>query len=177
MPRAVHTLRNMETVIRDATAADLPTIVDLLNATLMTTTYEYTEAEHTLAGRREWFERQHQRGFPVLVAECDGDVVGYAAYGDFRDSVARPGYRFTVEHSVHVLESHWGNGIGRTLMEALLERARRAGVHVMVGGIDSSNIESIAFHVKLGFAETARMPEVGHKFGRWLDLVLMQRRV
>jgi phosphinothricin acetyltransferase len=111
----------------------------------------------------------------VLVADSGGDVLGYAAYGDFRDSVARPGYRFVVEHSVHVARDHWGLGVGRALLEALIERACAAGIHVMVGAIDSSNVDSIAFHARLGFVETARMPEVGHKFGRWLDLVLMQR--
>lgn len=161
--------------VRDATPDDLPVIVELLNATLASTTYEYTESPHTLASRAEWFERQRQRDFPVLVAEVDSAVVGYAAYGDFRDSAARPGYRFTVEHSVHVFESHWGGGIGRQLMAHLIDRARAAGVHVMVGGIDSSNVDSLAFHAKLGFVETARMPEVGRKFDRWLDLVLVQR--
>jgi L-amino acid N-acyltransferase YncA len=160
--------------VGDATPGDLPAIVELLNATLATTTYEYTESPHTLDGRAEWFERQRQRDFPVLVADIDGAVVGYAAYGDFRDSLARPGYRFTVEHSVHVAESHWGGGIGRQLMAHLIDRARAAGVHVMVGAIDSSNVDSLAFHAKLGFVETARMPEVGRKFDRWLDLVMVQ---
>ena len=163
--------------IRDATVDDLATIVDLLNATMLTTTYEYTEELHTVAGRTQWFDQQRVRGFPVLIAELDGEPVGYAAYGDFRDSLARPGYRFTVEHSVHVAERSRGHGIGRALMEVLVERAQAAEVRVMIGAIDSSNVDSIRFHERLGFVETARMPEVGRKFGRWLDLVLMQRRV
>jgi phosphinothricin acetyltransferase len=165
----------MQADIRDATPHDLPVIVDLLNATLASTTYEYTDIAHSLAARTAWFEQQRRRRFPVLVAVVDGAAVGFAAYGDFRDSLARPGYRFTVEHSVHVAASHWGAGIGRALMEALIERARAGGVHVMVGGIDSSNVDSIRFHERLGFVETARMPEVGRKFERWLDLVLMQK--
>ena len=165
----------MQVDIRDATPGDLAPIVDLLNATLLSTTFEYTETPHTLASRSDWFERQRQRRFPVLVAQVDGAVVGFAAYGDFRDSTARPGYRFTVEHSVHVAESHWGGGIGRRLMEALIERARAAGVHVMIGAIDSSNVDSLTVHTKLGFVEIARLPEVGHKFDQWLDLVLVQR--
>jgi L-amino acid N-acyltransferase YncA len=167
----------MQAEIADATYADLPVIVDLLNATLDTTTFEYTDIPHSLATRTAWFERQMERGFPVLVAAIDATVVGYAAYGDFRDSLERPGYRFTVEHSVHVAESHWGGGVGRALMSALLDRAGQAGVHVMVGAIDSSNAGSIRFHQRLGFVETARMPQVGRKFERWLDLVLMQRLV
>jgi len=174
----------MSFTIRDATVDDLAAIVELLNATLATTTYEYTEVAHTVASRRPWLAGLQAREFPVLVAVdddvrdvADGGVVGYAAYGDFRDSVTRAGYRFTVEHSVHVAESQWGRGVGRALMEALFERAIAAGVHVMVGAIDSSNIDSIGFHTKLGFVETARMPEVGRKFDRWLDLVLMQRMI
>ena len=165
----------MQADIRDATPHDLPAIVDLLNATLASTTYEYTDIAHSIATRTVWFEQQRQRRFPVLVAIVDGAPVGFAAYGDFRDSLARPGYRFTVEHSVHVAESHRAAGIGRALMDALIERARAGGVHVMVGGIDSSNVDSIRFHERLGFVETARMPEVGRKFERWLDLVLMQK--
>jgi L-amino acid N-acyltransferase YncA len=164
----------VEFSIRDATPADVPAIAGLLNATLATTTYEYTDTPHTAAGRGDWFERQTARAFPVLVAVADDQVIGYAAYGDFRDSLARPGYRFVVEHSVHVDERCWGHGVGRALMEALVDRARAAGLHVMVGAIDSSNVDSLAFHAKLGFVETARMPEVGRKFERWLDLVLVQ---
>ena len=165
----------MEIGLRDASFDDLPTIVALLNATLATTTYEYTDIEHTVASRASWFEHQQSRRFPVIVAELAGAVVGFASYGDFRDSIARPGYRFTVEHSVHVFAAHWGHGVGRRLMEALIDRARHAGVHVMVGGIDASNLDSLVFHERIGFVETARMPEVGRKFDRWLDLVFVQK--
>jgi len=102
-------------------------------------------------------------------------VVGWAAYGDFRDSRRWPGYRFTVEHTVHVARSHWGCGVGRALVEALADRARRDGKRVMVAGIDGSNTDSITFHARLGFHEVARLPGVGEKWGRRLDLVLMQR--
>lgn len=175
LPCAPAYARAVQVTIRDAGVDDLPSIVALLNATLATTTTEYTDIPHTVESRRSWFAQQTARGFPVLVAEVDGSVVGFGAYGDFRDSIARPGYRFTVEHSVHVAESHWGGGVGRALLEALERRARQAGVHVMVAGIDSENVGSIAFHERLGFVETARMPEVGRKFDRWLDLVLMQK--
>lgn len=171
----------MNIVIRDAVAADLGAIVRLLNAFIATTTYEYTDAAHTVASRAPWFARQSRRGFPVLVAEVTTgagvEVVGFATYGDFRDSVTRPGYRFVVEHSVHVSEGAWGSGVGRVLMEALIGRARASGVRTMVGAIDSSNTGSIEFHRRLGFAETGRMPDVGHKFDQWLELVLMQRGI
>ena len=111
----------------------------------------------------------------MLVAD-DGDaVVGFAAYGDFRDSTKWPGYRLTVEHTIHVARSHWGTGVGRLLMEALLGHAAEAGKHVMVAAIDGENDGSIRFHERLGFVEVARMPDVGTRFGRWLTLVLLQR--
>jgi L-amino acid N-acyltransferase YncA len=163
--------------LRDARRDDLGAIVRLLNALLATTTYEYTEIPHTVESRSSWFERQLERGFPVLVADVGGDVVGFASYGDFRDSIARTGFRHTVEHTVHVDERWWATGIATLLMEALVERALGAGVHVMIGAIDASNVGSLLFHERLGFVEVGRLPEVGRKFGQWCDLVLMQRMI
>lgn len=161
--------------IRDAGPADLPALTAIQNALLDSTTYEWTEVPHTVEERATWLARQHDDGYPALVAVDGGEVVGWAAYGDFRDSRRWPGYRFTVEHTVHVARSHWGRGVGRDLVEALAERARRDGKRVMVAGIDGSNTDSIAFHARLGFHEVARLPGVGEKWGRRLDLVLMQR--
>lgn len=161
--------------IRDATVADLPAIVDLYNRFVLTRAIAWTEALQTLDERVGWFERQQAAGFPVLVAEVDGAVLGFAAYGHFRGAGKWPGYDRTVEHTIHVGEEAWGRGLGRALLEELVARARSAGMHVMVAAIDGENEESMRFHARLGFVEVARMPEVGHKFGRWLDLVLMQR--
>jgi L-amino acid N-acyltransferase len=166
--------------IRDAADDDIEAITTLTNALLSTTTVEYTDVAHTIEGRLAWLHDRRERGFPVLVADAGersgtpGGVVGFASYGDFRDAVARPGYRFTVEHTVHVASEWWGSGLGSALVSALIERARSRGLHTMVGAIDAENEGSIRFHQRLGFVEVARMPEVGHKFGRWLDLVLVQ---
>lgn len=165
--------------LRDARADDLPTIVELYNQLLATTTYEWTEEPHTLAGRTDWLAVKRAGGWPVVVAvdETDGGVVGVATYGDFRDTTRWPGYRPTVEHSIHVRQSHWGRGVGRLLLDDLLRRAAADGRHVMIGAIDGSNTDSIAFHLRCGFTEVARMPELGLKFGRRCDLVLMHRFV
>jgi len=166
--------------VRDATVPDLPEITAIYNALLETTTHEWTEALHAVSERAEWLAEQIAAGRPALVAIDDhdgndrGEVVGWATFGDFRDSVRWPGYRHTVEHSIHVREDRWGRGVGRALMWELVARARRDGKHVMVAGIDGSNTRSIRFHERLGFFEVARMPEIGEKFGRRLDLVLMQ---
>jgi phosphinothricin acetyltransferase len=164
-------------IVRDATAADLPAVRALYNALIPTTTVAWTEELETAEEREAWFAEQRRQGFPVLVAEDGGEVVGYAAYGWFRMDGRWPGYDRTVEHSIHVAESHWSRGVGRALVEALVDRARAAGLHVIVAAVDGANADSIAFHERLGFTEVARMPEVGHKFGRWLDLVLLQRIV
>jgi L-amino acid N-acyltransferase len=163
--------------IRDATEADLPTITEIANALLLTTTHEWTEELHTVDERAAWLASKRALGLPVLVAVDDGDVVGWATYGDFRDSTRWPGYRFTIEHSIHVAESHWGRGVGRALLGALVEHARAAGKRVIVAAIDSSNERSIRFHERLGFDLVARMPGVGDKWGQRLDLVLMQREL
>lgn len=102
-------------------------------------------------------------------------MVGWASYGDFRDATRWPGYRFTAEHTILLAQSHWGRGLGRRLLESLMEQAVRAGKRVMVGGVDSSNVASIAFHTRLGFTEVGGMPGVGDKWGQRLDLVLLQR--
>jgi phosphinothricin acetyltransferase len=162
-------------IIRDAVDDDMPAVKDIYNALIPTTTIAWTETRQTLRQRRTWYRQQQRDGHPVLVADDEGDVIGFAAYGSFRGSGKWPGYRFTVEHTIHVRESHWGMGVGRRLLTALVERARLAGVHVMVGAIDGDNVASIRFHESLGFSVVARMPEIGYKFERRLDLVLVQR--
>jgi phosphinothricin acetyltransferase len=109
----------------------------------------------------------------VLVAVAGSEVLGFASFGEWRG--AWPGYRYTVEHSVHVRGDVRGRGVGRALLEALFPAALALGKHVMIGGIDAANDASIRFHARLGFERVACFREVGHKFGRWLDLIFMQR--
>jgi L-amino acid N-acyltransferase len=161
--------------VRDAVDGDMPALRDLYNALIPTTTVAWTDSLQTLRERRAWFRSQQRHGYPVLVAEDGEKAVGFAAYASFRGSGRWPGYRHTVEHTIHIHEDYWCRGIGRSLLEALIERARANSVHVMVAAVDGANTESIAFHERLGFKTVARMPEVGRKFDRWLELVLMQR--
>ena len=121
--------------------------------------------------RREWFDDKRAKGYPVLVAEAEGAVAGFATYGPFR---AWPAYRYTVEHSVYVAETARRQGIARRLMKALLERARAQDYHVVIGGIVAENTASLALHEGLGFEKVAHFKQVGYKFGRWLDLTFMQ---
>jgi phosphinothricin acetyltransferase len=164
-------------LIRDATDADLSAISDLYNALIPSSTATWTETLTTLTERADWLARQREEGMPVLVADDDGEVAGFTAYEHFRGEGKWPGYRATAELSIHVRESHWGRGVGRSLIEALIERAQNAGIHVLVAAIDGENEASLRFHERLGFVEVGRMPQTGQKFGRWLDLVLVQRIV
>ena len=161
--------------IRDATTDDLAAISALYNATIPTTTAAWTESTESLADRYAWFGRQQAAGYPTLVADLDGEVVGFTAFGDFRDAVKWPGYRFVVELTVHIAESTWGQGIGRALITELVARAHALGKTQIVAAVDGDNEASLRFHERLGFVEVARMPAIGFKFGRWLDLVLLQR--
>lgn len=161
--------------IRDATADDLAAISAIYNATVPTTTAAWTEMPETIDERRAWFAGQQGAGNATLVADVDGEVVGFSAYGDFRDTTRWPGYRLVVELTVHVTEAHWGTGVGRALITELIARAATAGKTQIVAGIDGDNTASIRFHERLGFREVARLPAIGVKFGRLLDLVLVQR--
>jgi phosphinothricin acetyltransferase len=160
--------------IGDATAADLAAVVTIYNQVLATSTAIFSHVPTTLEERRDWWQARVAQGYPVLVARGDAGVIGFASFGDFR---AWPGYRFTVEHSVHVAAEARGRGAGSALMRPLLARAAALGKHVMVAGIDAANSASIRFHERLGFEQAGRLSEVGYKFDRWLDLVFLQRRL
>lgn len=157
--------------IRDALAKDAGPVAGIYNQAVRDTVAIWNETEVDIVNRRAWIADRQVAGFPVLVLEEAGEVIGYASYAPFR---AFDGYRLSVEHSVYVRTDHQGKGYGRLLMEALIARAIKSKMHVMIGGIAAENQGSIALHRKLGFVETGRMPQVGQKFGRWLDLVFMQ---
>lgn len=161
--------------LRDAVEGDLGAILEIHNEVVRTSTAIYSFDPSTLDERRAWWSSRTAAGFPVIVADRAGQVLGYASYGEFRG--AWPGYRYSVEHSVYVRSDRQGQGLGSALVRSLLDRAAQAGKHVMLGGIDAANAGSLAMHQKLGFVPVARFPEVGRKFGRWLDLVFLQRFV
>jgi len=158
--------------VRDAREEDLAGVLAIYNDVIATTTAVYRDDPATLEDRREWWQARAALGYPVLVAVEEGEVVGLASFGDFR---ASPGYRYTVEHSVHVRAGRRGSGLGQALMQPLIARARALGKHVMMAGVDADNAGSIRFHERLGFERVGRLREVGFKFGRRLDLVFLQR--
>ena len=160
--------------IRDATEADLPGMLAIYNEVIRTSAAVYTEQETSLENRREWLAAKQADGFPVLVGidPDDGSVLGYATFGDFRPW---PGYRHSVEHSVHIRSDTRGRGLGTALVRAVLDSAALMDKHVMIAGIDAANAASIRLHERLGFEHAGALREVGTKFGRWLDLVFMQK--
>jgi L-amino acid N-acyltransferase len=160
-------------LIRAATQDDLPQILAIYNDVIATSTAVYADRPATLQDRAEWFAARTARNYPVLVAIEHDRVLGFSSFGDWRG--AWSAYRHTIEHSVHVTAQRRGGGVGSRLVEALFPLAAAMNMHVMVGGIDAANEGSLRFHERLGFQRVAHFKEVGHKFGRWLDLVFMQR--
>lgn len=159
--------------VRAALASDMAGLAAIYNDVLATSTVIFSDKPVTVEDRIAWLEARKAQGFPVLVAADAADVVaGFASFADFR---TWPGYKYTVEHSIHVHRDRRGEGLGRALMEALLAIAVGMDKHVMVAGVDASNSAGIAFHQRLGFAQVGRVNEVGRKFDRWLDLVFLQR--
>ena len=159
-------------IIRDAAEADLPALRDIFNDAVLNTTAIWMDNVVDLANRQAWFAARAQQGYPILVAEnAAGEVVGYASFGDWRPF---DGFCHTVEHLVYIRADRRGKGLGPLLLAALIERAKACDKHVMVAAIESGNAASIRLHQRLGFAITGQMPQVGRKFGRWLDLTFMQ---
>ena len=153
--------------VRIATENDLPAILAIYNDAIENSTAVFSYVPHTLEMRREWWDAKRKDGFPVLVADANGEVAGFATYGHFR---SWPAYKYTVEHSVYTAPPFRRQGIAHNLMLALLERARAQEYHAVIGGVVAENAASIRLHQSLGFAEVAHFREVGFKFGRWLDL-------
>jgi phosphinothricin acetyltransferase len=158
-------------MIRVASSSDIPAITSIYNDVIATTNAIYREDQVEVSERSAWFEDKRAHGYPVIVAEHEGAVVGYGVFGSFRFG---EGYNHTVEHSVHVAPSHRGQGFGKKILEHLMQLAREQERKVMVAAIDSTNLASINLHAAYGFKESARMPHVAQKHGELLDLVLMQ---
>ncbi len=147
-------------------------ILEIFNDAIINSTALYDYRPRAPQSMVAWFDAKRAGGFPVIgVEDGDGMLLGVGSYGTFR---AWPAYKYTVEHSVYVHKNHRGRGLGRTVMRKLIEAARQNDVHAMIGGIDSTNTGSIALHEQLGFRHVGTLPQVGFKFGRWLDLSFYQ---
>ena len=162
-----------DTLVRCRVERHAPAILEILNEAIVNSTALYDYVPRPPDSMVTWFDTKAKGGFPVIgVERDDGVLLAFGSYGSFR---AWPAYKYTVEHSVYVHQDHRGRGLGRRILQALIEAAEQDGRHAMVGAIDSTNAGSIALHEQLGFRLVGTMPQVGFKFGRWLDLVLYQR--
>lgn len=158
--------------IRLAERTDVPAMREIFNEVLRNSNSIYRENEVTLEDRYAWFDEKIEHGFPIFGAYEGDQLVGYAGYGSWRSA---QGYRKSVELTIYVDQKFRGSGIGSELMKTIIKQAKSDGHHVMIGAIDSDNQQSINFHKRFGFIETARMPEVALKKNKWLTLVFMQK--
>ena len=157
--------------IRNAALSDIAQITEIYNSIVLNSTAIYNDRCATAEERAEWWVRRVEHGFPVIVAVEGSSVLGYGSLGEFR---SWPGYRFTVEVTVHIREDSRGHGIGKLLLAELITRARAMGKHVVVAGVDSGNEASLRFLERRGFVYAGQLKEVGYKFGRFLHLNLLQ---
>ena len=159
--------------IRPTTAADLPAITEIYQHAVRygTATFELIPPDLTEMTRR--YGVLMEGGFPYFAATLEGRVIGYAYAGAYRP---RPAYRFTVENSVYLQPSTHRRGVGLQLLQRLIAECEARGYRQMIAVIgDSANAGSIGVHRKCGFQMIGTHPDVGFKFGRWLDTVMMQR--
>lgn len=158
-----------DVIIRQAEAEDAAQIATIWNHVIDTTTVTFTTDHKTVSGLQADIAA---RGPAFLVAVHGSDVLGFATYFPFRSG---PGYVRTKEHSVQIVPDAQGSGLGRRLMQALEKTARAEDVHVLMAAISGENTGGMAFHAQIGFEHVGRLPQVGQKFGRVLDMVLMQK--
>ena len=147
-------------------------ILAIFNDAILNSTALYDYKPRTMESMAAWFETKAKGKFPVIGIENDsGELMGFGSYGTFR---AWPAYKYSVEHSVYVDARFRGQGVGKRLLQEIVNAAQGQDYHVLVGGIDATNTTSIRLHERLGFAPCGTIQHAGFKFGRWLDLVFYQ---
>lgn len=161
----------MPILIRPAARADVPGILEIYNEAVLNTTASYDYEPHTLEARLSWFKEHEREGFPIFVAEDDGEICGWSSLSRFREKI---GYQYSVENSIYIAPQRRNQGIGSLLMPPLIEAARASGKHAILAGVDAENQGSLKFHEKFGFVRVAHFPQVGWKFNRWLDVIFLQ---
>lgn len=159
--------------IVDATLADVPVITDIFNHSIAHFDANWDYEPNSIETRQGWYKSTIAQDCPVLVArdKADGQVICVGSYAPFR---AKAGYFWTVENSVYVADGHKGKGVGRAMLKALLQDAKRRGKHSMVAAIGANQAVSLKLHASEGFVEVGRIKEAGFKFEKWLELVYMQ---
>ena len=155
-------------IVRAAVQSDAAAIAAILNHYIRETTITFKPHEYVEAGVLDLIDKAHG----IFVVEEDGAILGYASYGQFRNG---PGYRRTMEHSILMAPDTTTRGGGRVLMAALEDHARAAGVGGLWAGVSAENPGGVSFHKRIGFEIIGTLPQVGYKFDRWIDLILMRK--
>lgn len=161
----------MEIKIRPFTFDDTQAILEIINYYILNTANVYDYDARSFEYQQKLLEEKAEKKFPFIVAEIENQIVGYGTYGDFR---FKKGYQFTVEHSIYIHPSFQGKGIGKLLLDELIQIAKSQKVHTMVAVIDSENQVSVDMHIKKGFQKIGTINEVAYKFDKWLHTVLLQ---
>ncbi|MCZ4351080.1 GNAT family N-acetyltransferase [Roseovarius aestuarii] len=159
-------------IIRDGKTSDAAHILTFWNPQIRDTAITFTTLLKTEAGLCEDMRACAAENRAFLVVERAHNVVGVATWGRFRSG---PGYVHTGEHSIVLAAAERGKGTGRALLSALEDRAKGAGLHVLVAGVSAENPGAIAFHEAMGYKRVGCLPQVGRKFDRWMDLILLQK--
>lgn len=162
-----------EFAVREATDADQQAILEIYNDAVLHTTATFDLEPRTWEGQQRWF-REHRPPYAVFAAVVGDRVAGWGSLSRFRP---RPGYRYTAEDSIYVHQDFRCRGIGAALLERLIDAAYRGHFHTVMALIDGDNAVSVRLHERFGFRQVGTFREVGFKFGRWLDVVHMQRMV
>ena len=163
----------MNNLVRCTEERHSAAILEIFNHAILTSTALYDYKPRTAESMIGWFEVKRRNGFPVVGVEDNaGKLLGFASYGTFR---AWPAYKYSVEHSVYIHHESRGKGLGKLLMQKLIDEAIARDVHTMIGGIDTTNRGSIILHERLGFVEAGVIKQAAFKFGQWLDLGFYQR--
>ncbi len=159
-------------MIRPARAADAPALAALLNHWIEHTPVTFNPVPKTTADILDMIVAKSGSGHAFLVAEDSGQIIGQASYAQFRGG---KGYATCMEHSISLLPGSPRKGLGRALLTAIEDHARTAGAHQMIAGVSGENPGGQAFHARMGYSHLATVPQAGFKFGRYIDLVLMQK--
>jgi len=159
-------------VIREAVAADAGVICAIWNPVIRDTTITFNPVQKSEADICAMIADKNARGQSFLVAFDADTLLGFATYGQFR---AGDGYRQTAVHTIILGPHARRQGTGRSLMKTLCDHAAGQGMHSLFAGCSAENVAAVAFHIKAGFVQVAQLPQVGRKFDRWIDLILLQK--
>ncbi len=158
--------------IRPATPKDAQAIANIWNPVIRDSVATFTNIEKPVPALQDMIMERAQKNFGFYVAEAPDRIAGFATYGPFRNG---PGYAKTMEHSIFLNPDERGKGTGKALLKTLEDHGRAAGVHCFIAGLSAENMDGILFHAALGYSKVADIKQAGFKFGRWHDLILMQR--